>query len=238
MKRKILTILLVALMLMGSMPVFASVEVVDTGYYHVKALFPEANILKNMGDPAIKTVRRNGLTEYKYAVMDPNANPVQELERYTQNSVYKLYVYEDGSYVMIGLETEFYTPTEAVVDPQLYTYVYGWIPSDSDATYVYYNNLDVHVVSGLSQFGFKFDVRRDIAYPYDAIITRVFSQYSGGNYVYSGTPKITSSKLQAYQRFLRTDLVENIPVTTTYELRVTVHGAATPTATFNLISTN
>ena len=103
-KFKFLTILLVSLMLMGSMPVFAAeTTMVPETFEDIQAAFPQVQLTE--GDPNVKAVQMiDGEIVYAYQSIDPDAEPVGEYTKEFLNGNATLTVFSDGSYYMTSME--------------------------------------------------------------------------------------------------------------------------------------
>ena len=107
-KFKFLTILLVSLMLMGSMPVMAAQEQsafvgIPTNVSEIKRAIPQAKIVEYADDFEAYSIV-NGEVQYNIDSLNPESVPTETYFREVEDGNYTLYVYEDGSFNILTSE--------------------------------------------------------------------------------------------------------------------------------------
>ncbi len=203
-KKRYLALALAVMFIAGmAAPVCAEESAGATTYAEIKAMFPQADILEDMGNPYEKVVvSRNAravATDFKYDVAKEDAVPVDVYEIEGYGGFHTLNVYEDGSYVLLSV-TKDSSQTRG-------TELGGWGCDSQDTNYKYYNDIKVKQSSGSSYCQFYVDVTRRVndpgndkwwytSYPYSAS--------SGGSYGVATQDygrNNNSDPIKAYQAF-------------------------------------
>jgi len=214
-KKKILSLLMALMFIMSIVsPVMANEASGATTYAQIKQMFPQADILENMGNPYERVVvSRNAksvVTDFKYDVAKEDAEPVDVYELEGYGGFHTLNVYEDGSFELYSVTNETSQTRGGTVS--------SFVIDRSDSTYNYYDGVLVKYTSGSSYAQYRADAKYRLsdgrwyftAYPYSSSSGGDYGSGSGSDYT-NGTNQSSIYKIFTfyYSEWMGTDINGN-----------------------------
>ncbi len=242
-KKRILSLFL-AVMFVASIaaPVLAVEAEGATTYAQIKAMFPQADILENMGNPYERVVVRRDaksvVTDFKYDVAKEDAKPVDVYELEGYGGFHTLNVYADGSFELYSITNETNQTRAGGVS--------SFAIDRSDSTYNYYDGVLVKYTSGSSYAQYRTDAKYRIndgywffsGNPYSASSHGDYGSGSGGDYTNGSIQSSTYKNFTFYYTdWGGTDINGNdiwIPCSSPVALRLILYSGKTSSSSANV----